>query len=355
MAGLRANLHAQLRLPPSVVGTSMKPSRNVILAAAALTAALLAVAFVPQLLGSEVRKALNGLGGARPIWLWAAGACFVGTLVGSAGAYRSAFGLVGGRYSPLDAAARFGIGSLVNSFAPLRLGDAVRLALFSRRLESEERLWTTGGVVASLAAARAFVTALVITGGALAGALPLWPVLICLTLVAVAGSVAWATRNRSASKRVAHLLDAFRALGREPGHAARITGWIAFSALARLAAASAIAVALGVHRPIGAAVMVVAALDLAGVLPLTPGNVGITSGAVAVALNAHGVPMTIALTTGIAFHAVETCAGVSSGLASALYLVEVSPARRWAVVAVAGAAAVALVGAFSMTVLVNVV
>ena len=46
----------------------MRPSRNVILAAAALTVALLAVAFVPQLLGSEVRKALNGLSGARPIW-----------------------------------------------------------------------------------------------------------------------------------------------------------------------------------------------------------------------------------------------------------------------------------------------
>ena len=57
----------------------MRPSRNVILAAAALTVALVAVAFVPQLLGSEVRKALNGLSGARPIWLWAAGACFVAT------------------------------------------------------------------------------------------------------------------------------------------------------------------------------------------------------------------------------------------------------------------------------------
>ena len=98
--------------------------------------------------------------------------------------------------------------------------------------------------------------------------------------------------------------------------------------------------------------MVVAALDLAGMFPLTPGGVGITSGAVAMALNAHGVPMTIALTTGIAFHAVETCAGVSSGLASALYFLEVSPARRWAVVA-AGAAAV--VGAFSATVIPGVV
>src|SRR5947199_7754084 len=92
------------------VSTFMRPSRNVILAAAALTVALLAVAFVPQLLGSEVRRALNGLSGARPIWLWVAGLCFISSIAGSAGAYRSAFGLVGGRLAPLDAAARYGIG-----------------------------------------------------------------------------------------------------------------------------------------------------------------------------------------------------------------------------------------------------
>jgi uncharacterized membrane protein YbhN (UPF0104 family) len=329
----------------------VKPSRNLILAAAALTVALLAVAFVPQLLGSEIHKALNGLSGARPIWLWVAGACFVGSIAGSAGAYRSAFALVGGRFAPLDAAARYGIGSLVNSFAPLRIGDAVRLALFSRRLPDDERIWRTGGVFAALAAARASVMALLVVGGALAGALPLWPVLMCLAFVAVAAAVAYATRNRSASTRFAHLFDAFRALGREPRYGFRIVGWIALSTLARLGAAASIASALGVHRPISAAVMVVAALDLAGMLPLTPGNVGITSGAVAMALNAHGVPMTIALTTGIAFHAVETCAGVSSGLASALYLVEVSPKRRWAVLVTAATAATALVGAFSVTVL----
>jgi uncharacterized membrane protein YbhN (UPF0104 family) len=150
---------------------------------------------------------------------------------------------------------------------------------------------------------------------------------------------------------VAHLFDAFRALGRDPRSGARILGWVALSNFARLSAAGAIAAALGVHNPISAAVMVVAALDLAGMLPLTPGGVGITSGAVAMALNAHGVPLTIALTTGIAFHAVETCAGVSSGLASALYLVEVAPKRRWAVVAAGAAGAAAIVGAFSFTVL----
>jgi uncharacterized membrane protein YbhN (UPF0104 family) len=333
----------------------VRPSRNLLLAAAALTAGLAAVAFVPQLAGSEVRRALAGLDGARPGWLWTAGACFVLSVAASAGAYRSAFGLVGGRLAPLDAAARYGLGSLVNSFAPARLGDAVRLALFSRALDSEERLWRTGGVFAAIAAARACALALLVVAGAVAGALPLWPVLICAGLVGTAVAVAAATRNRPAHSHLAHVLDAFRALGREPLRGARIAGWVVLATLARLSAAAAIAAALGLHGPLAAAVMIVPALDLAGTFPVTPGNVGVTSGAVAMALSAHGVPMTAALTTGIAFHAIETCAGVGCGLASGLYLVEVTPRRRWTVAVAGAAAAAALVGAFSATVLVNVV
>ena len=332
----------------------MKPSRRLVLAAAALTAALVAVAFVPQLLGSEVQRALEGLSGARPIWLWAAAGFFVLSLAGAAGAYRSAFGLVGARIAPLDAAARYGVGSLVNTFVPARLGDAVRLALFARAIDSEERLWRTGGVFAAIGVARAAVLALLVVAGSLAGALPLWPVLVCLGLVAAAAAVAVATRNRTPSSHVAHLLDAFRALGREPGRGARITGWIFLATLARLGAAASIAAALHVHGPLAAAVMIVPALDLAGTMPLTPGNVGITSGAVAMALSAHGVPMTVALTTGIAFHAVETCAGLTAGLASGLFLIELQPRRRWTVAAAGAAMALAIAAGFSATVLVDV-
>ena len=74
----------------------------------------------------------------------------------------------------------------------------------------------------------------------------------------------------------------------------------------RLAAATAIAAAFGVEQPLVAALLIVRALDLAGILPLTPGNVGVASAAVAFALKAHGVGSEVALTAGIAFGAVET-------------------------------------------------
>jgi len=339
------------------VQVTVKPNRRLLLAAAALTLALLAVAFVPQLLGSEVRRALGGLSSARPGWLWLAAVCFLGSLVGTASAWRSAIGLVGGRIDRLEAGARYGIGSLINSFAPARLGDAARLALFSRALDSDERLWRAGGSLVVVGAARALVLAILIVAGSIAGALPLWPVLVLGAVTGVVALGAMVTRKRTARTHVAHLLDAFRVLGREPRRGARIVGWIALATMARLGAAASIAAALGVHSPLVAAVLVVPALDLSGTMPLTPGNVGLTSGAVAMALEAHGVDLTTALTTGIAFHAVETLVGIVFGLASALFLAPFpSPrVRRRTTLAVGVATCAALVGAFGATVLVGLV
>ena len=339
------------------VNEDVRNVRSLLLAATALTLALLAVAFVPQLLGSEVRRALAGLSGARPVWLWLAGLCFLGSLAGTAGAWRSAIGLVGGRIGWLDAGARYGIGSLVNSFAPARLGDLARLTLFSRVLEGDGRLWQAGGSFGVIGAARALMLALLIVAGSIAGALPLWPVLVLVALAGVATLAAATTRNRTARTRLAHLLDAFRTLGREPRHGARIVAWIALATVARLLAAASIAAALGVGSPLLAALLVVPALDLSGAMPLTPGNVGLTSGAVAMALQARGVGLTTALTTGIAFHGVETAAGIAFGLASALFLAPFSSdvTRRRTAVAVGAAASVVLAGAFGATVLVDLV
>jgi predicted membrane-bound spermidine synthase len=106
-----------------------------------------------------------------------------------------------------------------------------------------------------------------------------------------------------------------------------------------------------------AALLVVPALELSGAMPLTPGNVGLTSGAVAMALRAHGVGLTTALTTGIAFHAVETVAGIVFGLASLLFLAPFSStgARRRAMLAAGTASCAVLVGAFGATVVLDLV
>jgi uncharacterized membrane protein YbhN (UPF0104 family) len=140
----------------------------------------------PQLLGKRVGGALDTLGRADPHWLWVAGLAFAVSLVGSAGCWRSAIGLCGARTSLADATARYGAGSLVNTFVPARAGDAVRLALFSRLLPEEGRLATTGGAFVAVSAVRGAVLGALLVAGAVLGVVPLWPLLGAGALVAVA-------------------------------------------------------------------------------------------------------------------------------------------------------------------------
>jgi uncharacterized membrane protein YbhN (UPF0104 family) len=290
--------------------------------------------------------AVGGLEDARPVWLWAAAAAFLGSLLASASAWRSAFGLCGAHLSGPDAAARYALGALVNGVSPVRLGSAIRLTLFARALPGDDRAWRTGGALGVVGAARALVFAVVIVIAEALGAVPLWPVLVLAAVVCVAGVVAFGSRDRTPRTHVAHLVDAFREIGRSPAAGLRVVAWVAASTAARFSGAAAIAAALGVHSPVSAALIILPALDVAGMIPLS-GNVGITSGAVAVALQAHGIALSHAMATGLAFHAVETAAGIAAGLGGLLFLVRFG-ARR---LVVAGAAT-CLFAAFAATVLV---
>jgi uncharacterized membrane protein YbhN (UPF0104 family) len=326
--------------------------RRTIAAAVLLSAALLATVATPQLLGARVARAIATVGTADAKWLWIAGVGFAVSVLSTAGSWRCAIGLCGGRLTFTDACARYGAGSLVNTFVPARAGDAVRIGLFSRVLPSEKRLWTTGGAFAALGAARAVVLGSLVVGGAIAGIVPLWPLLAALAVVGAGIGALLAARRSNA-----HLLDAFRALGRDRRAAARLLGWIALSTAGRLASATAVASALGIGRPFAAAVVIVPALDVASLVPLTPGNVGITSGAIAMALQAHGTSFTNGLAAGIAFHAIETAVGIMFGLGSLVWLAPYSSpaARRVALLAGAASWALGIAGAFSATVLVPLV
>jgi uncharacterized membrane protein YbhN (UPF0104 family) len=326
-------------------------------AAAGALLVLTVVAATPQLLGTRVVDAVDALGRADPRWLWLAGAGFVASVLASAGSWRSAIGLCGGRIGLPDAAARYGAGSLVNTFVPARAGDAVRIALFSRVLDSRERLLRTGGAFAALGAARALVLAGLVVAGTAAGALPVWPVLALLGLGVGAVAIAFALRRRQATSGVGHVLDAFRTIGREPLAGLRLVAWIALAVSARIGASAAIGAALGIGKPLAAALVIVPAIELSGLVPITPGNVGIASGTVAVAFRAHGISFAHGLAAGLAFNAVETTVGIAFGLGSLVWLAPYpSPGmRRIALLAAGASASLAVAGALSATVLVPLV
>ena len=324
----------------------MTPSRFRLAACAVSLAALAAAAAMPSVLGRRLGLALDTLGGASRPWLGAATLGFVLAFCCGVAAWRVALAAGGAPIGRRQAGARIGIGCLVNSVAPAKLGDAVKLALCARAADVPDRLWTAGGVYAALAAARTLVLVALLTVGWSVGAVPAWPLAVlvaALGVLALAAALSSRLRNHP---HLTHFLSAVRTLTHDTRLAASMLGWTLALTVARLVATAAVAAALGVNDPALAALLILPALDLAGAFPLTPGAVGIGSGAVAGALATRGISATDALATGLALQGLETLVSVVAGASGALYLtVPRAAARRWtARVALVGAAtALALV------------
>jgi uncharacterized membrane protein YbhN (UPF0104 family) len=306
----------------------------------------------PHLLGDQVREGLEGVGEARPAWLWLAAAGFVGSIVCCGLAWRLALRSCGAEIGYSDCAARYGLGSLVNSVAPAKLGTALRLALFAQPLHGEGRLWTAGGIGTAIGAAHIFWLAILVAVAASAGVVPAWPLAILAALLLAAGVAVYVARHTRPARRFAHVLDAFRELGSSPKRAAWMLAVTGGATLARVAAAAAIAGAFGLERPLAIAILVVPAVEMAAFLPLTPGNIGVSSAAVAFALKSQGIDGDLALSAGIAFNAVETLVSLAFGAGSALYLASGTSLLRRRLATVAAATGCAgLASAFSWTVL----
>jgi uncharacterized membrane protein YbhN (UPF0104 family) len=318
--------------------TTIAPRTLALSAAGALALAGLAVA---SHAGGQLAPAMGVLGDASRPWLALAAASFLLAFFCTVGAWLAALRSASAELCPRQAAARLGIGSMVNAFAPAKLGDAVKIALCSRAIDSPERLWKTGGAYAALTATRSLTLASLVVAASATRAMPLWPVFVLVGGAAVvAVAAAWSSRLRS-HHRLAALLGGITALVREPRRLAAVVGWTAAMQLSRIAGTIAVALAFGLPHPVLAALVILPALDVAGAIPLTPGSIGIGSGAVVVVLASRGIGMTQALAVGLAIQAVETVVSVSCGSVGLAYLLRPSErARRIAGrVALVGAAA----------------
>ena len=233
---------------------------------------------------------------------------------------------------------------------PARIGDVVKLALFSRTLDGPDRVWTAGGVFAAVSAAHCLAVAVCVVAASLTGALPLWPVLLLIGAVVALGAVALSSPRWRRFHRLAHLLEGFAALERSPRLAAQVLGWSLGIQLSRLGAVAALAAAFGLPHALLAALVICPALDLAAAIPLTPGNIGVASGAVAVALQSRGIGMTQSLGVGIGIQALEMLVSLSAGTVGAFYFFRPTGlAGRWAVRVTAlglSAGVAAMLGAF---------
>jgi uncharacterized membrane protein YbhN (UPF0104 family) len=184
------------------------------------------------------------------------------------------------------------------------------------------------------------------------GAMPLWPVFaLCGMVAALAIAAAYSGRLRR-HPRIAQVLAGFAALERSPRGLVTVLGWTVGMVLARVGATIAVAAALGLPHPVLAALVILPALDVAGAFPLTPGAIGVGSGAVAVALASRGIGMTQALGVGFAIQALETLVSLAVGATGALYLAWPSAAvRRWTLRAATVGAAAMLAAAVGLEVI----
>ncbi|HLX18524.1 MAG TPA: hypothetical protein VKR23_00045 [Gaiellaceae bacterium] len=232
----------------------------------------------------------------------AAGVCFAAALACSAGGWRA---LLPRGMSLVDACARFGCGSLGNTFLPVRGGDVVRLSLFGRVVPGG--MLAVAGAVATFSVAR-WLTLVPLGVSAAGSTLP--PEAYAAPGIALAVAVIVARRAKCRPTRSACVATA--------GFAAGTLG-------ARVAGVTLVGVSLGVPHALAAALLVVPALELAGVVSVTPANIGVAEGAGALAFHADGLPMGHALAAGLILHAVETGAGITFGCAGAGLLLRRSP------------------------------
>ncbi len=268
-----------------------------------------------------LRDGLHGVAAAEPSWLALTGLLLAASISGSALSWRAALRACGVRCGPVDAVARYGIGSLANAVLPTRIGGVLRIGLFSRLVHAEGAVWTTGGAAAAAGIARSLWLGALVALASTTGVLPAWPALVLVGLACVGVTVALAAMRTRFRARAAHVLDAFAALRAQPRAALSVMLAVGGSIGARIAAASALALAFDVGRPLAAGLLAVATIELAATLPISLGGAGMAGGALAFAFTAHGVPSGIAVSAGIAFAAAEAAtAVVVGGLGAAVLL-----------------------------------
>jgi uncharacterized membrane protein YbhN (UPF0104 family) len=222
----------------------------------------------------------------------------------------------------------FGVGLFANAVVPGRLGELARVATLRRHLPDAPS-GTSAALVGTVFAHRLFdlvPAALLVTWVLLTAEVPHWAV-VALMIAAAVGlalfTVAWlgARRHqrpmRDGAGTVRYLLGMARiglSVLKAPLPLAgaiflQCLGW-----LMQLLAVYAAMQGFGIDAPLPAAGLVLVLMNIATIVPLWPGNVGLVQAAVALPLRNYGVPYATGFAYGIALQALEMACGIGLGL-----------------------------------------
>jgi uncharacterized membrane protein YbhN (UPF0104 family) len=271
----------------------------------------------------QLATAAGELAGQRLLPLLLAAACALLVPATTAAAWRSVLASCGVALRATDAWGCYGLGCLANTFLPGRAGDALRVELFSRRLDHERRRWLACGVSTTVGLAQSAVLGAVLVAGAVAGALPVWLAVPAVALPAALWGGGRLALRLHPEGRVACLATSATLT---TGAWVRLSAWIGAGALARLLVLASVLDALSAPHPVAAAVVAVCGLTVGGAVPLAPGAAGLAAATMTVALGHAGIDTSTALAAAVSFHAFETGSGLLFA-ASGWVALRLTPAR----------------------------
>ena len=222
----------------------------------------------------------------------------------------------------------FCVGLFANAVLPGRVGELARVAVLTRRLTGRRGIWAT--LVGSVFAHRVFdlIPALLLVAWVLTTAkLPDWALTSVTAFACIAGAlllVALLSARRHPGTRIDHGLGPFRrvvtmaryGLGvlRAPVPAllallCQCLGWAC-----QLFAVWAAMRAFHIYKPLSVAGLVLVLMNIATILPLWPGNVGLLQAAIALPLRQYGITYAKGIAFGFGLQAIEASVGIGVGL-----------------------------------------
>ncbi|HEY2354830.1 MAG TPA: lysylphosphatidylglycerol synthase transmembrane domain-containing protein [Gaiellaceae bacterium] len=270
---------------------------------------------------------------ARMSWWWAAAAVFL-NFVSAVARAMSWDNVINEAVPPphprrVDVISAFFVGIFANGVLPGRVGEVARIGVLMRRMPERDRPGLWPAMIGSVLAHRilevfpsiALIFWVLIEAHIQPAArTALWGV-AGAGVAFVAIGVALARRHEQggveAKDRFGALLARLReGLGilRRPIPSLVSAGWQTLAWLLQLGAVYVTLLAFNIHLPLVAAAAVLAVMNVALVLPLWPGNLGVTQFAIAIPLAAYGIPTSRAIAYGLALQAIESSVGYTFGI-----------------------------------------
>jgi uncharacterized membrane protein YbhN (UPF0104 family) len=223
----------------------------------------------------------------------------------------------------------FGVGLLANAIVPGRLGELARVATLRRHMPDAPP-GTSATLVGTVFAHRLFdlvPAAILVVWVLLTAEVPHWAV-VSITIAAAVGfalfTVAWLGAKRHDRPVVREGMGSMRELvimGRQGLSVLKapvpLAGAIFLQCLGWLMQLLAVYVAMqafGMDAPLPAAGLVLVLMNIATIVPLWPGNIGLVQAAVALPLRNYGVAYPVGFAYGIVLQAIEIACGVGLGL-----------------------------------------